>query len=195
MKKIIQVCLIAPSGGGKGTLKRLLLALKEDLFIESISGASRLPRGDEKNGIDYYFRTPEQFKQDINDGKFAEWEMVYEGKYYGTYIFELQRIADLGKVALLDIDYKGAHSIAELYSDSTLIIGILPPSLEVLEERLRARETDTEDAIKERLARAKEEITIIQQLDHIIINNTPEQMFADALKILKQHGLVKNYNI
>lgn len=189
-EKITNVCLISPSGGGKGTVKKYLLTKYTERFLESISGASRLPRGDEKDGVDYYFRTPQQFQQDITDNKFAEWEMVYEGKYYGTYKSELERIASLGKVALFDIDYKGAFSIADAYPTTTLIIGILPPSIDILEERLRNRKTDSEEDIQKRLLRAPEEITKIQQLQHYVINTTENHLFADIEAILRQYAII-----
>jgi guanylate kinase len=195
MKKDIKnFCLVSPSGGGKGTVKKYLLEEHGDAFMESISGASRLPRGNEKEGIDYYFRTVEQFQQDIADDKFAEWEMVYEGKYYGTYKSEIDRIAGLGKIALFDIDYKGAQSIATAYPDTTLILGILPPSLEALEERLRARGTESEDDIQKRLRRAPEEIKIINQLDHVVVNYSLSQLFAEVDEILKQYEIGKKHD-
>lgn len=190
-KNITNVCLVSPSGGGKGTVKKYLLDVYKDVFAESISGTSRLPRGNEKDGVDYYFRTVEQFQQDIADNKFAEWEMVYEGKYYGTYKHEIERIVHEGKIVLFDIDYKGAQSILAAYPTSTLILGILPPSLEVLEERLHARSTDSEDDIQKRLTRAPEEIAIINKLDHVVVNHSREQLFADVDTVLQQYGIVK----
>lgn len=193
MPKINIVSIIAPSGGGKGTIVKYLLSTYFQ-FCLSVSAATRAPRGTEKDGVEYWFKTPEQFMKDIKEGKLAEWEMVYEGKYYGTYKSELERINTLGKVALLDIDYKGALSIEKIYGDSVLTIGLLPPELpstDILEERLRKRGTDPEKEITKRLIRVPEELLFITTFDHIIVNDDLQNTFAEVTKILREYGVVE----
>ncbi|MEY4703211.1 MAG: hypothetical protein RIR96_1108, partial [Bacteroidota bacterium] len=138
--------ITAPSGAGKSTITKRLMETFPALSF-SISAATRAPRGDEKNGVEYYFITPDEFKQKIKENAFAEWEMVYEGKYYGTYKSEIERIWKNGQTPILDIDVKGALHIHQLYPGQTLSIFIEPPSIDELKKRLRERGTENEDGI------------------------------------------------
>src|SRR6187399_234849 len=147
MNSIHQKILIitAPSGAGKTSITRHLMKVFPVLEF-SVSAATRHARGVEKEGVDYYFISAETFKQKIKEKEFAEWEMVYEGKYYGTLKSELQRIWALGKVPVLDIDVKGAIHIQQQYPINTLSIFVEPPSVNELEIRLNARGTETMDS-------------------------------------------------
>lgn len=160
----------APSGSGKTTLVRHLL--QQDLGLEfSISATSREPRGNEKNGIDYYFLKEEEFKNKIEAGDFLEWEEVYSGAYYGTLRSEVERIWEKGKNVIFDMDVIGGLNLKSIYKENALSVFVKPPSLEHLEERLRLRKTDSEEKIKERLAKADRELQYAPKFDHILVNN------------------------
>lgn len=189
MKKTLAI--IAPSGTGKSSIIAYLIKTFPHIFALSISAATRNPRGVEVHGIHYYFVSLEQFKQDIADGKFFEWEMVYEGKYYGTYHSEIQRINDSGKIVLLDIDVKGAKTIASQYGDQALTIVIDPPSLEELRNRLDKRKTDTPEQIADRLQKAPAEIEEMRVFKHHIVNDDFDTACAAVIQILKHEGVLE----
>jgi guanylate kinase len=176
--------ITAPSGAGKTSITRHLLQTYPHKLAFSISAATRPPRGNEKNGVDYYFITEDAFKEKIQHGAFAEWEMVYEGKYYGTLNDELQRIWNEGKIPVLDIDVKGAIHIQQQFPDTALSIFIEPPSIEELKRRLMGRGTENEDSLMARVNKAAYEISFKHSFDHVIVNTNLEQACADARGIV-----------
>jgi guanylate kinase len=178
MNKII--ILTAPSGGGKTSIMRHLMTRFPDKLAFSISAATRKPRGSEKEGIDYYFITPDEFKQKIEAQAFVEWEMVYEGKYYGTLKSELHRIWADGKVPILDIDVKGAIHIQEQFPGQVLSLFIQPPSIEELKRRLEARGTETPESLQARIHKASYELSFSHAFSRIIVNDQLEKACEDA---------------
>ena len=182
-QKIIIVA--APSGAGKtSVVKHLLQDLPEQLGF-SVSCATRSPRANETNGVDYYFISADEFKSKIEQQAFAEWEMVYEGKYYGTPKSELERIWSLGKTPLLDVDVKGGLKVKSLYPTQTLALFIEPPSIEELKNRLEKRGTETAESIQTRVDKANYELSFKNQFDHIIVNDQLELACAKAKELIK----------
>jgi len=178
------IIITAPSGAGKTSITRHLLKKYPQLAF-SVSAATRSPRPHEKEGIDYYFLSLDDFKQKIVNGEFAEWEMVYEGKYYGTLKTELQRIWGSGRVPLLDIEVKGAIHIRELYPQSTLSIFIEPPSVDELKRRLETRGTETAETLQARVNKAAYEISFKHHFDKIIVNKELEKACLEAESIVQ----------
>lgn len=165
------IIIAAPSGAGKTSVVRHLLRVFETQLDFSVSCATRTARANEKNGVDYYFISPAEFKNKIDQDAFAEWEMVYEGKYYGTPRRELERIWADGKTPLLDVDVKGGLNVKQNYPNS-LSIFIEPPSLEVLRERLMARGTESADSLEARVSKAALEMSFRNQYDKIVVNDS-----------------------
>jgi guanylate kinase len=164
------IIITAPSGAGKTSITRYLLG-KYPFLAFSVSAATRTPRDHEKNGVDYYFLRLEDFKHKIQQNEFVEWEMVYEGKYYGTLKEELQRIWAAGKTPLLDIEVKGAIHIREQFPESTLSLFIEPPSVDELRRRLEGRGTETPESLMARVNKASYEISFKHHFDQIIVND------------------------
>jgi len=164
------IIITAPSGAGKTSITRYLLNKYPKLSF-SISAATRLPRGEEKNGVDYYFMTTADFQQKIKENAFIEWEMVYEGKYYGTLKSELERIWSEGKTPMLDIDVKGAIHVQKQYPNNSLSLFIVPPSVEELRKRLELRGTETPETIEPRINKANYELSFKEQFNHAIVND------------------------
>ncbi|MBP9098579.1 MAG: guanylate kinase [Ferruginibacter sp.] len=185
MNSIHQKILIitAPSGAGKTSITKHLMKVFPVLEF-SISAATRKARGNEKDGIDYYFMGLEEFNHKIQQKEFAEWEMVYEGKFYGTLKSELRRIWNLGKVPVLDIDVKGALHIQRQYPENTLSIFVQPPSVEVLKDRLLGRGTETEESLAARVNKAAYELSFKEHFDKTIVNNNLDIACADAEKLV-----------
>ncbi len=179
----------APSGAGKTTLVRHLLSQNPKLAF-SISATSREPRGNEVEGLDYYFLSPEKFKQKVLNGEFLEWEEVYSGTMYGTLRSEIERIWGEEKVAIFDMDVIGGLNLKSLYGDKALAVFVMPPSMEVLEQRLRQRKTDSEDKIRQRLAKARREIGRSDRFD-IILDNNDLAKSKKAAELLVQDFLAK----
>ena len=165
------IILTAPSGAGKTSITRHLLAKYPDKLAFSVSAATRAPRGAEKHGVDYYFISQEDFTHKIQHDAFLEWEMVYEGKYYGTLKNEMERIWDKGLVPLLDIDVKGAIHVEEQFKDLCLSIFIEPPSIEELQRRLRSRGTESEESMNARVSKAGYELSFKHSFDSVIVND------------------------
>ena len=165
----------APSGAGKTTIVKHLLKVNPHLGF-SISACTRDKRGrNETHGQDYYFITPEEFRQKIENKEFVEWEEVYEGAFYGTLKSEIERIWNTGKHAILDVDVKGGLHIKEFYKDRALAVFVKPPSLEALAERLVARATDSASSISSRLFKARFELSFENKFDQVIVNdNLPD---------------------
>ena len=146
----------------------------------SISAATRKQRGEEQDGVDYHFITLEEFKQKIQHEEFVEWEMVYEGKYYGTLKSELQRIWGDDKIPVLDIDVKGAIHVQQQYPDSSLSLFIEPPSVEVLKVRLESRGTETAESLAARINKSAYELSFKDQFDQHIVNDELRRACAEA---------------
>ena len=167
----------APSGCGKTTIIKELMAseaterLDPKALAFSISATSRKPRGDEQHGPDYYFLSEEEFRQRVAADEFLEWEEVYAGTCYGTLKSEVQRLWDEGKVIVFDVDVNGGRNLKRYFGDQALSIFVMPPSLEVLEQRLRNRGTDSEEAIAKRLGRSAEELKQAPHFDRTIVND------------------------
>lgn len=184
--------LTAPSGAGKTSITQYLMGAFPQLAF-SISAATRLPRGNEKDGQDYYFMSEEQFKEKIKHKEFAEWEMVYEGKYYGTLKSELERIWALKKIPVLDIDVKGAIHVQQQYPINTLTIFIEPPSVEELQRRLTSRGTETSASLEARISKASYEISFKEHFDEILLNEDLETACASAKKMVDAFLKVAEY--
>lgn len=175
----------APSGSGKSTIINYLL--KQDLHLRfSISATSRAPRGTEKNGVEYYFLTPEEFRSRIANGDFLEYEEVYTDKYYGTLKSEVERILNEGDNVIFDVDVVGGCNIKKFYGERALSVFIQPPSVEELRCRLEGRGTDTPEVIESRIAKAEYELSFAPQFDCIIMNDNLETAKAETLKVIKE---------
>ena len=177
------IILAAPSGAGKTTIKSRLLANMPNKLSFSISAATRKIRVGEQDGVDYFFISVEDFKNKIDHNQFVEWEMVYPGAYYGTTVAEIKRIWNEQKTPILDIDVQGAMRVKELYGEKAISIFILPPSLDVLKDRLEKRGTDNEVQIKTRIEKAAEEITFSKKFDHIVLNDDLNKA-SEQVKVL-----------
>ncbi|MGM0579332.1 MAG: guanylate kinase [Bacteroidota bacterium] len=160
----------APSGAGKTTIVQHLLDKHPELGF-SISACTRDKRGrTEVDGIDYYFLTPEEFKNRIDKDEFVEWEEVYEGNFYGTLKEEVQRIWDSGKAVIFDVDVKGGLKLKKYFGDDALAVFVKVPSLEVLEERLKNRNSESSSSLSQRLYKAKFEMTFEEEFDVTLVN-------------------------
>jgi guanylate kinase len=178
------VIITAPSGAGKTTITRHLLDRFPKRLAFSVSAATREPRGKEVDGIDYHFITPQRFRELIEQGAFLEWEMVYEGKYYGTLMSEVERIWASGRAPMLDIDVKGAMRVMEQHRTLCMSIFIKPPSIQELERRLRKRGTDPEESIRMRLEKAEFELSYADRFDHVIVNDDLQTAMASVASII-----------
>ena len=179
----------APSGSGKSTIINYLLQQSLRLRF-SISATSRAPRGTEKNGVEYYFLTPEAFKARIAKGDFLEYEEVYTDKFYGTLKSEVERILNEGDNVIFDVDVVGGCNIKRFYGDRALSVFIQPPSIEELRKRLVGRGTDTPEVIESRIAKAEYELSFADKFDTVVINDDLETAKAKALQVI-QAFLVK----
>jgi guanylate kinase len=174
------IIIAAPSGSGKTSVTRHLLKVLPDHLAFSISAATRRPRDYERNNVDYYFISIEAFQEKIQHNEFVEWEMVYEGKYYGTLKSELKRIWNQGKTPLLDVDVQGGIHIQEQFPDNSLSLFIMPPSIEELRRRLQARGTETPESLEARINKASYELSFKDHFDRIILNDSLEKACAEA---------------
>lgn len=176
------IIITAPSGAGKTSITRFLLKEYPQLAF-SVSAATRRARSNERNGGDYYFMSVAEFNEKIQRGEFVEWEMVYEGKYYGTLKSELQRIWNNNQVPVLDIDVKGAIHVQQQFPDTTLSIFIEPPSVDELKKRLESRGTETTESLQARVNKASYEISFKHHFHKNIVNDNLEK----ACKLAKQY--------
>lgn len=181
-------CVIfsAPSGAGKTTIVHALLDRRKDLAF-SISACSREPRVNETHGKDYYFLGIEGFKEKIDDKSFIEWEEVYKDHFYGTLKAEVDRLWAENKVVVFDVDVYGGINLKKYFGDDALSIFIQPPSIEVLEQRLRDRKTETEDKIKTRMKKVGEELSKLQNFDTSVINKDLELTIQEVENLVKEY--------
>jgi guanylate kinase len=173
------VILTAPSGAGKTSITRFLISKFPSLCF-SISATTRSPRGTEKDGVEYYFISVEAFHEKIQADAFIEWEMVYEGKYYGTLKSELERIWQEGKTPVLDIDVKGAIHVQEQLEGQCLSFFIEPPSIEELKRRLESRGTESEESLATRINKASYELSFRHHFNRVIVNDHLEKACAET---------------
>jgi len=179
------IIVSAPSGAGKTTIVQHLLKQELNLAF-SISATNRAARGEEENGKDYYFLETKEFKSRILNQEFVEWEEVYENQFYGTLLEELQRIWQLEKHVIFDVDVIGGMNLKKKLGQNALSIFIKPPSMEVLSERLKSRKTDTPEQIERRLEKAHKEISEADNFDLIIVNDELEVSCAKALEAIEK---------
>ena len=179
------IIITAPSGAGKTSVTKYLLE-KIPQIAFSVSATTRKPRSNETNGVDYYFISEESFHQKIQENDFIEWEMVYEGKYYGTFKSELERIWNAGKIPLLDIDVKGAIHVHEQFDENCLTIFIEPPSIDELKKRLQSRGTESLENIQTRLNKAVFELSFKHQFNKIIINDNLQDACEKSEAVVKE---------
>jgi guanylate kinase len=177
------VIITAPSGAGKTTIVKHLLDSGLNLAF-SVSATTRPIRGNEKDGKDYFFLTVAEFKRKVENNEFIEWEEVYKDLLYGTLKSELERIWTKGKHVLFDVDVKGAINLKKKFGTRSIAIFIMPPSVEELENRLVKRDTDSQEKIRMRVEKAKEEIKLANQLDTVIINNQLDKTKEEAYNII-----------
>jgi guanylate kinase len=169
MKKLI--IITAPSGSGKSSIANYLLQKYSGKLDFSISATTRAPRGNEQNGKEYYFISEDDFRKKIEQNQFVEWEMVYQGNYYGTLKSEIERIWNSGKTPLLDIDVKGTIQVQQRFTENCLSIFIQPPSVEALKKRLQKRNADTPEGIETRVNKASYELSFKNHFDEIVLND------------------------
>ena len=179
------VIFSAPSGSGKSTIVSHILKLHPELEF-SVSAASRAPRGDEKNGVAYWFISADEFRKRIAAGEFVEYEEVYPGSFYGTPKSEVERIWNKGNAIIFDVDVKGGVNLKKYFGDRALSVFIQAPSVEILRQRLIKRATDSPEAIERRVAKAAEEMTYAGKFDQIIVNDDLQKAYADAEKLVSE---------
>lgn len=173
----------APSGSGKSTIINYLLTQNLNLVF-SISATSRPPRGTEQNGVEYFFLSPEEFKQRIANDEFLEYEEVYENRFYGTLKAQVEKQLTAGQNVVFDVDVVGGCNIKKFYGDRALSVFIQPPSVEELRKRLNGRGTDTPEVIESRIAKAEFELGFSDKFDVVIVNDDLEKAKAEALKVI-----------
>ena len=177
----------APSGSGKSTLVNYLLEQHPELQLAfSISCTSRAPRGKEKNGVEYFFLSPEEFKKKIANDEFLEYEEVYEDRFYGTLKSQVEVQSQAGQNVVFDVDVKGGVNIKKHYGSRALSVFIQPPSVEELRNRLVGRATDAPEVIEQRLNKAEYELSFADKFDRIVINDDLEKAKVDVYNVIKQ---------
>ncbi|NMD00440.1 MAG: guanylate kinase [Bacteroidales bacterium] len=180
------VIISAPSGAGKTTIVKNLLEQFPQLEF-SVSACSRPQREGEKNGIDYYFISVQEFQQKINENKFIEWEEVYPNRYYGTLKEEIERIWNKNHIVLFDVDVKGGINLKKIFQNNAISIFISPPSIEILKERLINRGTENEESLKMRVEKAAYEMTFAKQFDYIVVNDNLSIAIEEIKEIVKSY--------
>ena len=178
------VIFSAPSGSGKSTIINYLLQQGLNLCF-SISATSRAPRGTERDGVEYYFLSPDEFRRRIAAGDFLEYEEVYQDKFYGTLKSEVERILSRGDNVIFDVDVVGGCNIKAAYGDRALSVFIQPPSVEELRRRIVSRGTDAPDVIESRVAKAEYELSFASRFDRVIVNDDLERAEAEVLRTIQ----------
>lgn len=180
------IILSAPSGSGKSTIISHIIN-DEQLKLEfSISATTRLPRGSERHGKEYYFLSEKEFKARISNHEFAEYEEVYPGRFYGTLKSEIQRINAEGKNAIIDVDVAGGVNVKGIYGDHALSIFVMPPSVEELRRRLVSRATDSEADIQKRVNKAEYEMSFASKYDKVVVNDNLDKAVAEVRKLISE---------
>lgn len=175
----------APSGSGKSTIVQWLMSEHPELNLAfSISATTRAPRGTEKNGVEYLFLTPEEFKDKISHDEFLEYEEVYANRFYGTLKSQVESQTEKGENVVFDVDVKGGCNIKKHYGTLALSIFVQPPSIEELRRRLVHRATDAPEVIEQRLAKAAYELTFAKEFDHIVVNDDLEKAKQDTYRLV-----------
>lgn len=185
MEKGKLIIFSAPSGSGKSTIINYLMQQGLQMHF-SISATSRAPRGTEKHGVEYFFLTPEEFRQRIANDEFVEYEEVYTDKFYGTLKSQVEHQLEEGQNVVFDVDVKGGCNIKKFYGERALSLFIMPPSVEELRRRLEGRGTDTPEVIQSRLNKAEYEMTFAPQFDKVVVNDDLETAEAEALALIKE---------
>ena len=185
MKKGKLIIFSAPSGSGKSTIINYLLTQNLNLAF-SISATSRPPRGTEKHGVEYFFLTPEEFKQRIANNEFLEYEEVYENRFYGTLKAQVEKQLEAGQNVVFDVDVVGGLNIKKEFGDRALSLFIAPPSIEILHERLKNRGTDSDEMIAKRIGKADLEMTFAPQFDKVVVNDDLEVAKEEAERIIRE---------
>ena len=180
------IIITAPSGSGKTSITRHLLKTFHDQLAFSISATTRQKREQETDGLDYYFISVKEFEEKIKQDAFVEWEMVYEGKYYGTLKSEIRRIWENNKAPLLDVDVQGAVHIQQQFPDNSLTLFIEPPSIEELKKRLEQRGTETAESLSARINKASFELTFKKHFDKVVVNDDLDTASKKAEEIVKE---------
>lgn len=185
MQKGKLIVFSAPSGSGKSTIVNYLMQHHPELHLAfSISCTSRAPRGTERNGVEYFFLSLDEFKEKIAAGEFLEYEEVYKNRYYGTLKAQVERQSEAGQNVVFDVDVKGGVNIKKHYGSRALSIFIQAPSIEALRARLEGRGTDSQEAIEARLAKASYELTFASQFDHIVVNDDLSKAQEEAYRLI-----------
>ncbi|MBR3895590.1 MAG: guanylate kinase [Bacteroidaceae bacterium] len=175
----------APSGSGKSTIINYLL--EQDLHLAfSISATSRPPRGQEQHGVEYFFLSPEEFKERIANDEFLEYEEVYQDRFYGTLKSQVENQLNAGQNVVFDVDVVGGCNIKQFYGDRALSVFIQPPSIEELRKRLEGRGTDAPEVIESRIAKAEYELSFAPKFDVVIVNDDLETAKAEALRVIRE---------
>ena len=186
MNKGKLIIFSAPSGSGKSTIVQWLMKEHPELKLYfSISCTSRAPRGTEQNGVEYFFISPEEFREKIANEEFVEYEEVYENRFYGTLKSQVEKQLNAGQNVVFDVDVKGGVNIKKFYGKDALSIFIQPPSIEELRRRLEGRGTDSQEAIETRLSKASYELTFADQFDTIIVNDDLETAKQNTLRLVQ----------
>ena len=187
------IIVSAPSGSGKSTIINSLMPHDELRLAFSISATTRAPRGEERDGVEYIFLSPEQFREHIAADDFIEYEEVYEDRYYGTLKAQVEKQLAAGQNLVFDVDVHGGVNLKKYFGDRALSLFIQPPSIDELRHRLEGRGTDTPEVIEQRLARADYELTFADRFDRVLVNDDLETAKAEAYDIVS--GFLKNFKI
>lgn len=186
MKKGKVIIFSAPSGCGKSTIIGRLMKMNDLDLQFSVSATNRPPREGEKDGVNYYFMTTEQFRHAIDNDEFVEWEEVYDGRYYGTLRREVDRIVGAGHNVVLDIDVKGGINVMNMMGEDAVSIYIVPPSVEVLRQRLEGRATDSPEEIDRRVAKAEWELSFADRYDFRVVNDDLDTAVSEVHDIISR---------
>jgi guanylate kinase len=186
MEKRKLLIVSAPSGSGKSTIVQWLMQEHPELHLGfSISCTSRQPRGTERDGVEYFFLTPDEFRRRIENDEFLEYEEVYQDRFYGTLKSQVERQCEAGQNVVFDVDVKGGINIKRYYGERAMSLFIQPPSIDELRRRLVGRATDTPEAIEERLAKAEYELGFAPQFDYVVVNDDLETAKAETLQLVQ----------